>query len=911
MAVIDRKNLDPKKNASVSLTSLTLAAMALPGLVMKTHAAENPESMSLLYQHYQEGARSIDGMDSKFSPVEVDSLLAEINFSLNDDWSGSVKVQQDTWSGATPVATAPVSAHGNRIVTSHAMTGASLDGYHGGHQHGGGGEDDEGTTNTPVTQTGASPYLYSSLKLDTQKHPLNMDVDGNLTGGVDKKLMHTLSSASPEVRQQFDANFAYAYENGKREFGGGISQERDFDSYFVHAAQSWDLNRKLSTLSVGLSYAYNKTHALLDHDAVPHVYEPYMFIYEKRGNSAYNDSHGSSQMVLGELAPTLNGTRDDWGLNLGISQIINRGAVLDASLSYTHSNGYQSNPYKAVEVAFIDPLKQKGQAGGNAAANYVYDAEVVGVLEERPDLREQATLGLRYTQYIAATDAALHAGYSYFQDSWGIRAHTLSLDWVQPFGRWTLTPSLRYYTQGRADFYVPYLITYQGLYTPVAGSKDTLPFDRNKLPAHYSSDSRLSAYGTLTEGLMLSRQLQNGASLDVSLEYRQHEGRLKLGGGGEASYADYNAYSVSLGLNFPLGGEPKPMANMDMSGMENMEGHHHHDMHSAHPPAAPAGVEFDHLLNAGDFMLGYRVMNSSQGGDIERDSKAIDDYTLINKACEGKPCYMRPTAMAMRMQMLDFMYAPTDWLTLMLMPQFVDMSMSMRLLEGSPRIGGMDDIGMAISHAEHEHISSGVGDTELHALVKLAAFAQGEVHLGLGLSAPTGKTDLKMRPMMGNPTALMDYGMQLGSGTWDFKTSLTYTGAAGNIGWGAQVSGTVRLQDKNDSGYALGDVVQSTAWTSYAFSDAIAVSLRGLYTNQDSIKGSYAGTQVRISPADYTSNYGGQFADVGVGLNGGFKTGTLAGTRWGIEWLQPVSDKPEGYQLQRKGSLVFNWAVHL
>jgi hypothetical protein len=37
----------------------------------------------------------------------------------------------------------------------------------------------------------------------------------------------------------------------------------------------------------------------------------------------------------------------------------------------------------------------------------------------------------------------------------------------------------------------------------------------------------------------------------------------------------------------------------------------------------------------------------------------------------------------------------------------------------------------------------------------------------------------------------------------------------------------------------------------------------------------------------------------------------LAGTRWGVEWLQPVSDKPNGYQLERKGTLVFNWGIHL
>ena len=83
---------------------------------------------------------------------------------------------------------------------------------------------------------------------------------------------------------------------------------------------------------------------------------------------------------------------------------------LTADLGFTHSFGYQSNPYKAVEVGFIDPLKQKGRAGGNLAADYVFDAELVALLEQRPDLRNQTTLNLRYVQYLGAFDAALHLG---------------------------------------------------------------------------------------------------------------------------------------------------------------------------------------------------------------------------------------------------------------------------------------------------------------------------------------------------------------------------------------------------------------------------------------------------------------------------------------------------------------------
>ena len=39
--------------------------------------------------------------------------------------------------------------------------------------------------------------------------------------------------------------------------------------------------------------------------------------------------------------------------------------------------------------------------------------------------------------------------------------------------------------------------------------------------------------------------------------------------------------------------------------------------------------------------------------------------------------------MTMHMHMLDLMYAPRDWLTFMVMPQWVSMDMSMREVEGA------------------------------------------------------------------------------------------------------------------------------------------------------------------------------------------------------------------------------------
>ncbi|MBK8162153.1 MAG: DUF3570 domain-containing protein [Gammaproteobacteria bacterium] len=971
-----RHNRAPERRSP--LRALTLAAMALPGLMAQPVCAEEGDSAGFQFGHYQEGERDLAGADSMFDPIEVDSFHTGVNFTPGDRLKGTVKFTEDAWSGATPVATAPLSAHGNRVTTTHVMTGASIEGLHN--------HDEEAEEETPAETdgvTGASPYLYSTLKLDGQYRPLLTDVEGAVIGGVDTELVHTMSSASREVRKQVDLGLSREFNESALNVGGGISHERDFESMYGSLGGRWDFNRKLTTLEAGLSYTASTTEALLDHDVVPHVYEPYMYIYERRGDDIYNRTQSTSRMELGEFAPTLTGDRTDWAMNLGATRILNKKAYLEANLGYTRSSGYLSNPYKAVEAIFIDPLLQEGQAGGNTSADYVYDAQIVALLEQRPDLRNQGTLNLRYVQHIAATDAALHLNYRYFQDDWGIRAHTLQTEWVQPVGdSWTLSPRLRYYSQSAADFYTPYLTTQQGLFTyvtdptlgpiyintgsptdgikyyedqsgtvtppidPNPGSRnfgqpvvslnglavinqqtgqpvndqtlvdaltqETVPFDRKKLPEHYSSDSRLAGYGTLSAGITLVKRLAKGIRLELGYEYIEHAGSLKLGGGGEDDYIDYDASLFNAAVTIDL-----DSANLFDGAMEDHSGHAghmHHDMHEHHAGGAPAGVMFDHMLaGSGDLMVGYRYMFSRQGGDILGGSNTggVSDFNIINRACAGKPCYVRPTEMSMHMHMLDIMYAPTDWLNLMLMPQFVEMDMSMRLLDESPRTGGMDAIGMAITHSSHAHTSAGFGDTEMHALFRLFRGRSSGMHLGLGLSAPTGDVSVGMRNMMHVDMGLMDYGMQLGSGTWDFKPSLTYTGARAPLSWGVQLNGTMRLEDRNASGYALGDVLQATAWGSYDLGDVWSTSLRGIYTLQGEIEGAYNDTHIRIGPVDYPHNYGGTFIDLGLGLSASIRSGTFAGNRLSLEWLLPVQNDFNGHQLDREGTLVFNWGIHI
>ncbi|MEY2697584.1 MAG: hypothetical protein RL333_1722, partial [Pseudomonadota bacterium] len=179
------------------------------------------------------------------------------------------------------------------------------------------------------------------------------------------------------------------------------------------------------------------------------------------------------------------------------------------------------------------------------------------------------------------------------------------------------------------------------------------------------------------------------------------------------------------------------------------------------------------------------------------------------------------------------------------------------------------------------------------------------IHVTAGITAPTGSVNQRVN---GN-TEFEHYGMQLGSGTWNAWPSLSYNGYAGDWSWGGQISGNVPLESHNDSGYATGTLFQSTAWGGYQIQDWVSGSIRALFTSQSQIAGNYYGNFVPTGPMDMPQSYGGNFLDIGVGLNAHVKSGDFEGNHFGIEWLQPAYNDYNGYQLERKGSLWASWGL--
>jgi hypothetical protein len=306
----------------------------------------------------------------------------------------------------------------------------------------------------------------------------------------------------------------------------------------------------------------------------------------------------------------------------------------------------------------------------------------------------------------------------------------------------------------------------------------------------------------------------------------------------------------------------------------------------------------DHLHEAGEFMIGYRFMSARFGSAIRNGTQQVDDAALAAAGFSAVP-----SDMVMDMHMLDLMYAPADWLTLMLMPQYMVMDMTMRPVEGAVDHGGHGDHGETHTGA-HSHGTAGIGDTIASALIRIFDRGGNRLHAGLGVSAPTGSVSEK-----DSDGRFVHYGMQLGSGTWDFLPSLTWRGGMGDWGWGAQANAIIRLEDMNDSGFSFGDQYQGTLWLSRRLGGALSASARVLYTTQDAVGGHYNGPHNHSSPPDLQANYGGDFVELGFGLNAVLRQGDFAGNRLGVEVLVPVSQDVNGFQQERETTLFLNWAL--
>jgi hypothetical protein len=317
---------------------------------------------------------------------------------------------------------------------------------------------------------------------------------------------------------------------------------------------------------------------------------------------------------------------------------------------------------------------------------------------------------------------------------------------------------------------------------------------------------------------------------------------------------------------------------------------------------APLGVMGADTMMKGMWMLSYRYMRMEMDGNlIGEDSVSPEQIvtTVPNRffGLPGQPPTLRvvPTEMTTDMHMFGAMYAPTDRITLMAMFPYLDRSMDHVTFQGP---AGTTRLGTFTTEA------SGLGDIKLMGLFRVWESGAHKVHLNAGLSLPTGSIDEEddvLAPTGARPTLRLPYPMQLGSGTFDLMPGITYKGRSGDVGWGAQYLGTMRLDD-NDEGYTLGDIHQISGWASYSFNPAASVSLRATALTKDDIDGIDPQIVAPVQTADPDFQGGDRF-DLGFGINLAGQSGRWRGIRAAVEFILPVYQDLNGPQMEA------DWAV--
>jgi hypothetical protein len=208
------------------------------------------------------------------------------------------------------------------------------------------------------------------------------------------------------------------------------------------------------------------------------------------------------------------------GLSLGWTWIVNEKDLIDVSGSLTRLSGYLDDPYKVVPI-------------GTSAANTT-------VPEHRPDSRSRIALVARYGHH-TDNDSVIKGSYRFYTDDWGIRAHTVELNYDKRLGSdWILSPSVRLYVQSAASFY---------------GSLFVQP-ERDM-----SADYRLSAFWSALAGLKLAHEIGPNLSVYGGVSYQSQRGNDRIrvsapqrlrdddgGGSSSVSAADLRVLTVSFGF---------------------------------------------------------------------------------------------------------------------------------------------------------------------------------------------------------------------------------------------------------------------------------------------------------------------------------------------------------------------------
>ncbi|MDE2428927.1 MAG: DUF3570 domain-containing protein [Burkholderiales bacterium] len=234
------------------------------------------------------------------------------------------------------------------------------------------------------------------------------------------------------------------------------------------------------------------------------------FASEDKNTSWNMGVSGSNDRINPTNRIVVNETKKTIGLLAGVTQILSPDDIAQFTLNYSHGEGYFSDPYKA--------------------------------LDRRPRERNQVSMLVRWNHYFSKSGGTGRFSYRYYKDSYEVKAHTLSAEYVQALSHgWIVAPSVRVYSQSAASFY----------FDPVYDSTLGAPFPPGYVfssSAPTSADQRLAGFGALSVGLKLSKQLTRDWMVDVKVEKYEQRGEWRLFHKGSPGLEPLRAQIFQIGL---------------------------------------------------------------------------------------------------------------------------------------------------------------------------------------------------------------------------------------------------------------------------------------------------------------------------------------------------------------------------
>ncbi len=330
-------------------------------------------------------------------------------------------------------------------------------------------------------------------------------------------LMVMSGASIKDVRDAVDVAGTYTHHLGNVGLNVGRSSENDYNSTFFNVDSRFDLNKKKTTLATGYGFSSDNVWAI-DH-CPPHCSD---------------NSSGLSSGLSGlsqDASPQNTGTFKRPGVGgekythqglLGVTQILDKNSLVQANLTYTHSQGYLSDPYKAVYTPWV-------------MTPYPFYSDFGYSHDTRPSSRDQFAVLTRYVRHFdGLNSAAIHLDYRYYADTWGINAHTFEFLWIQPvWSGWEITPRARYYSQGSADFYQPY-------------------FTAQRADGYYSSDYRLAQFGAFSGGVQIGKEFFNRLGLGFGIDFYQRQESYGFSGGSGTAADNFSFSLFSAKINLKI-----------------------------------------------------------------------------------------------------------------------------------------------------------------------------------------------------------------------------------------------------------------------------------------------------------------------------------------------------------------------